>query len=192
MNRYLYFHSLYLFRRVLLHGPTPPFSGHLMPLVLILPTHLSAICNLHSLLQPGISNQPAPVHIGHNSTHQDQFIFPVLLVTLFPSSPRLSLCLPAAEPLPVWLPACRRVLAGQTACLSPNPCSSDYPPVAESLPAWLTPCYRTLACLTTACLAPACRLPHVPINPTSFHSVSASLVQGLGPLVLSLNNFQYY
>ena len=39
----------------------PPSSGPLTPLGLILPTHLSAICNRHSLLQPGTFNQPATV-----------------------------------------------------------------------------------------------------------------------------------
>ena len=44
-----------------LHGPTLPSSGHLTPLVLTRPAHLSSIGNLHSLLQLGVFNQPAPV-----------------------------------------------------------------------------------------------------------------------------------
>ena len=50
-----------MLRHVLLHGPTPLSSGRLSPLVIIPPTHLSAICNLQSLLKPGIFRQPAPV-----------------------------------------------------------------------------------------------------------------------------------
>ena len=50
-----------LLRHILLHGPTPPSSGSLSPLIIFLPTHLFAIGNHHSLLKPGISSQPAPV-----------------------------------------------------------------------------------------------------------------------------------
>ena len=50
-----------LLRHGLLHGPTPPSSGRLTPLALVLPTHLPSIYNLNSQLQPGISIQPAPV-----------------------------------------------------------------------------------------------------------------------------------
>ena len=109
--------------------------------------------------------------------------FPCPPCNPFSSPPvlRSSLCLPVAEPLPAWLPACRRVLAYLPVCL----------PVTGPSPAWPPAGRRTLTCLTACPLpdprlpdyrlpSPSCRYPFVPINPTFFHLVSASLCQAFG------------
>ena len=171
---------------VLLHGPTPPSSGRLSPLVLILPTHLSAICNLRSLLKLGISNQPAPVCAIVDSTLQ-LLSNPVCLPLAETSPVRLPACcrtppvrLPAccrtlllthrlSDPSPVRLPACCRTLACPTTHLLPNPRLSDYLPVAEPSPVWLPACCRTLA-WPSLC----------PNKSHSFHPVSASLCPAFG------------
>ena len=139
--------KLLLLRHVLLHGPIPPSSGHLAPLVLTLSTHLSAIA--------------VPYFRWGSPISRRQFVIYHTSVSIGPTSVKLSParfpCPPVTNPLSslfcsslsVTLYTRCQIPACLTTHLPPSSCLSDCPPV----------CYRTLACLTTACLAPACRYP---------------------------------
>ena len=100
--------AIKLSSRVLVRGPTPPSNGHLTPLYPILQSQ-SSISNLHLLLQPVISVQPAPVRrlqLPRSYQSNQHSLVPVRcsrsLADPLPSSlvNRPSLCLPVAEPSP--------------------------------------------------------------------------------------------
>ena len=152
-----------LLHHVLLHGPTPPSSGRLSPLVIIPPT---SVGNLQSLLKPGISRQPAPVRAlvlpYQFSVIQSAYLLPKPRLSDYPpvAEPRLPDYPPVAEPCcrtpPAWLPACCRTPpAWLPACcrtLLPTHRLSDCPHVADPSPVQLPACCRPIVCPTARLL----------------------------------------